>query len=594
MFEQFSGDYSEADIARAVEVAAGLEAEDSLDAVSKVLWAKAEELRATEPKIAELLAADVWACQLQLTGAERQAGGALPLEPLMTYTDGTAYPPHVPEWPDFLQPYFVARAARTTLQQTHARYNDFVWIKWHVFTNASVAHEAYLTIGTGNGFAAGGKAAETMNELGRAICLSQDLKLKRPETAAIIADELDQALSDDAWLGVRLITPKTASLLAIDPTRAAALVTALTTAAEKLDAANPEWARGVYAAAVLVAEGLRDEAGAAVIRSAIATSWESEAASTTDPMKRLYILQGALAAYQAIPGSGAAVRRLKTQLAEASASTAQNLPMHKFEVKIPNAEIDATLDKLRGLLAGEQFGLLRLPLYLGLLPDWDKLQASFDAQRKQFPLQYLFSRVSVDRDGRMQAQPADEAEREQVLLLEHFAQTQQYGAMIAFRYVAGLRESGEWSADKLIAMIEELDPEMTAACRSGIEAFEAEDYWTALHVLVPQIERGLRNVAVEIDGNVHRLIGTVEVRVATLDKILEDPEFEKRFGPNVVKSLRGHLTDPRGLNLRNLTAHGLIDPSQVQAPAAYLALMCVLIAIWLRAAVEAENQAAAS
>jgi len=32
----------------------------------------------------------------------------------------------------------------------------------------------------------------------------------------------------------------------------------------------------------------------------------------------------------------------------------------------------------------------------------------------------------------------------------------------------------------------------------------------------------------------------------------------------------------------------------VQAPAAYLALMCVLIAIWLRAAVVAENQAAAS
>ncbi len=112
---------------------------------------------------------------------------------------------------------------------------------------------------------------------------------------------------------------------------------------------------------------------------------------------------------------------------------------------------------------------------------------------------------------------------------------------------------------------------------------------------MPQAERGLRNVAVEIDGNVHRLIGTDEVRVATLDKILDDPVFEAKFGANTVKSLRGLLTDPRGLNLRNLTAHGLLDPSGQHAPAAFVALMCVLVAIWLRASVvAAKAQASAS
>jgi len=395
-------------------------------------------------------------------------------------------------------------------------------------------------------------------------------------------------------LGARLITPKAASLLATDPTRAAGLVAALTAAAQKLDTSNPYWAREIYGAAGLLAGELKNEAGVAAARSAIATSWESQAAGSTDPMTRLHFLQGALMAYQAIPGSGEVVQRLKGQLAEASASTAQSLPMHKFELKVPNANFDATLEKLRGFLANEQFGLLKLPLWLGLLPDWDKLNVSFDAQRKEYPLQYLFPRVSVDKDGRMQAQPADEAEREEALLLEHFAQTQQIGAMIAFRYLAALRESGEWSAAALITMLEEIDPEMAAACRSGIEAFEAEDFWTAVHVLVPQAERGFRNVAVEIDGNVHRLIGTEEVRVATLDKILEDSVFEKRFGASVVKSLRGLLTDPRGFNLRNLTAHGLLDPTRPQAPAAFVALMCVLIAVWLRAAVVAENQATAS
>jgi hypothetical protein len=189
----------------------------------------------------------------------------------------------------------------------------------------------------------------------------------------------------------------------------------------------------------------------------------------------------------------------------------------------------------------------------------------------------------------MQAEPANEAEKEEALVLGHFAHREQLGAIIAFNFLAALRESGEWSVGKLIEMLETLDPEIAAACRSGIEAFEAGDYWTAVHVLVPQAERGLRNVAVEIDGNVHRLIRTDEVRVATLDKILEDPAFEARFGANTVKCLRGLLTDPRGMNLRNVTAHGLLDPSGQHAPAAFIALMCVLIAVWLRASVVSER-----
>ncbi|MGA3057388.1 MAG: hypothetical protein ABSE70_05025 [Candidatus Limnocylindrales bacterium] len=191
MLDQLNREYTQADISRAVEVATGLEGEDSLEAVAKALWAKAEEIKDTEPRVAELLAGDVWVCELQLTTEERQASGASALVPKMTFTNGTTYPPYVREWPDTVRPYFLERAASTTLQQTRARYNDFVWIRWGVFPNASAARDAYLAIGCGNGFRAGGKAARTILELGRAIFLSQSLNLKRAETAVIIADELD-------------------------------------------------------------------------------------------------------------------------------------------------------------------------------------------------------------------------------------------------------------------------------------------------------------------------------------------------------------------------------------------------------------------
>ncbi len=593
MIDQLNREYTDADTARAVEMAASLETEDSLDAIIAALGAKAEELSGTDPRVAELIAADVWVCQMQIASEAREAKGDSPLVPKVTFTDGSALPPPVREWPDTVRPYFVARATGTTLEQTRARYNDFVWARWGLHPNARAARDAYLSIARGRGFQAGGKAARTILELGRAVTLAQTLDIERAETGAIIADEIEGALAEESLLGARLVTPNAARLLALDAARATALVGALMAAAQNHE--DPYWAREIYGTAGLLASELKSAAGVAAARSAIASSWEDQAANATDPMTRLHFLRGALVAYQAIPGNREAVQRLRGQLAEASADTAQNLPMHKFEFKISNEHFDADVKELRAFLARDQFGLLKLPIWLGVLPDWDKLQASFDELRTEYPLQYLFPRVSVERDGRMRAEPADEAEREEALVLGHFAQQEQLGAIIALNFVVAIRESGEWSAGKLIEMLEGLDPDMASACSSGIEAFEAGDFWTAVHVLMPQAERGLRNVAVEIDGNVHRLIGTDEVRVATLDKILEDPAFEAKFGANTVKSLRGLLTDPRGMNLRNLTAHGLLDPAGQHAPAAFVALMCVLIAVWLRASVVAEKaQASAS
>jgi hypothetical protein len=316
---------------------------------------------------------------------------------------------------------------------------------------------------------------------------------------------------------------------------------------------------------------------------------ESEGENPWNQWAKTSGIRRALAAYQAIPGSSEAVQRLKRELAAAVAGTAKSLTRHKFQFQLPTDKFDEHLKKLREMLAINPFGLLWLPSYFGILKDWDRLKTDFESVRKDTPLIHMIPRVAVEKDGRMQAQPAGEAEKEDAFVLGYFVQAQQISAIRAFKYIEALRESGEWSAEALITMLKGIDPEMAAACGSGIEAFEAGDYWTAVHVLVPQVERALRNVSVEIDGNVLRLIGTEELRVATLGPILEDPAFEAKLGTNAVKSLRGLLTDPRGLNLRNLTAHGLLDPTREPAQEALMALMCVLLAIWLRATVIAEN-----
>jgi Domain of unknown function (DUF4209) len=591
MFERLDRTYGEAEIAQAAQIALGLEADDSLEASAKAFGAKASELDASEPRCAELLAADAVACELQLGGEDSEAKWGGPLGPKVTFEGGEAYPPYLRDWPDSVRPYFEARARDTALIELRARYNDLLWARWKRFPSAQVAHQAYLTLGTNRGFGDARSTARTILELSRAVTLSQTLRIDREATAAIVVDQVSPALAQDKFHAADLITETSARLLAVDPAHAATLIPVLMAAGHRLESGRAYWARGMYHAAATLAGHVGTDADVAKARAAIATSWENEAAAA-EPTARMAPLRGAIAAYQAMPGTGEPVQRLKAELAKAVSASAEALPMHKFEFRIPAEETAANVEKIRRALQKDRFGLLRLPAFFGMLPDWDRLKTDFEGLRKQFPLQYLFARVSIDFDGRMQAQPGDEDEREKALVLGHFVQTQQINSMIGLGYLQELRVSGEWSDQALIEILQSLDPELAVGCASGIRAFESGDFWTAVHVLVPQVERAFRKVAIAIEGDVHRLVGTEEVRVASLDGILEDPKLDEVLGANATKSLRGLLTDPRGLNIRNLTAHGLLDPSRDHAQAAYIALMCLLMAMWFRAEILARQEAA--
>ena len=120
--------------------------------------------------------------------------------------------------------------------------------------------------------------------------------------------------------------------------------------------------------------------------------------------------------------------------------------------------------------------------------------------------------------------------------------------------------------------------ELAAASESGIRAFEAGEFWSACHVLVPQFERGLRKIALKLSTNVRRLVADQGLEVATLGPILADEAVIRFLGSDLAQSLVAVFTTPRGLNVRNTTAHGLLEPDQDQRGTAVLALMGVLTA----------------
>ena len=97
-----------------------------------------------------------------------------------------------------------------------------------------------------------------------------------------------------------------------------------------------------------------------------------------------------------------------------------------------------------------------------------------------------------------------------------------------------------------------------------------QDFITALHLLVPQIEHAVR---------LH--LKQAGVRTTTLDRdgietenglrtLMDLPETEKIFGENLSFEIKALFCDPSGPNLRNDLAHGLLDDQACQsAPAIY-------------------------
>ncbi len=104
----------------------------------------------------------------------------------------------------------------------------------------------------------------------------------------------------------------------------------------------------------------------------------------------------------------------------------------------------------------------------------------------------------------------------------------------------------------------------------GIEAWLAEDYPKAIHVLVPQVEAGFRAMVGKCGRpttKAHPQMPQARM-VIMMGEILFQKDTPQALGPlgnNLVLHMRALYADPRGHNLRNDVAHGLLAPKDIHA-----------------------------
>ncbi len=117
----------------------------------------------------------------------------------------------------------------------------------------------------------------------------------------------------------------------------------------------------------------------------------------------------------------------------------------------------------------------------------------------------------------------------------------------------------------------------------GVRAWLEGDLVKAAHVLVPQIEHGLRSIVAILGKPVTKPHGTVaDVGVAIgMGDILYAEELAQALGPDLALYFLALYADPRGMNLRNHVAHGLIKPEAINGNLMRLLIHTLLVfGVW--------------
>jgi len=117
----------------------------------------------------------------------------------------------------------------------------------------------------------------------------------------------------------------------------------------------------------------------------------------------------------------------------------------------------------------------------------------------------------------------------------------------------------------------------------GVTAWFAGDFVKATHVLIPQVEVALRAIAGQLGKpttKAHPKIRGVSVAI-NMGDLLYSQEVTDALGPDITLYFLALYADPRGLNLRNDMAHGLLNAGQMRATLASRLIHTLLVfGIW--------------
>jgi hypothetical protein len=222
---------------------------------------------------------------------------------------------------------------------------------------------------------------------------------------------------------------------------------------------------------------------------------------------------------------------------------------------------------------------LRTLAHLVEIPVRAELREFVIESAKETPLQALLNRQILDADGRTTAKrdglrPDSPPE----VLDQHArepanAQHNGFGALVIEPALGQIRVEHNLAGDETLRICGNLivntrfcSPTRQPLYARALAAGLVGDFVLSTHLLVPQIEESLRHLLREAGYLTSGLTDEQIELEHGLGSILARPETATVLGEDAAFDLQGLLVEHLGSNIRNRTAHGLIDPAQFDTP----------------------------
>lgn len=425
----------------------------------------------------------------------------------------------------------------------------------------------------------------------RAIQLARMLKGgagdRVAEIEATILKVFEAATNQDGFLGTWL-----ADLLesnGLGRIQSGAIAQKLETLAGEFDAdGDLHRSREYFSAAARWFKLAGDEAKAASMTVSEAEGWVKEAVarvSSTNPshMAAATFYENAIQIYRTIPGAERTPQRVVERLAELRAHLSESGEKSLGEMghfSSPGADISQLVENARKAVSGKT-PIEALKAFCNLHHGVDAKQARESAleRLRNHPLQALFPATVMSRDGRVIAKrpglslSGATSEGDEVTIRAEMIRDQ--GILIGIVVQGHIWPALEilWLEHRLheadfvgLASQSPIVPkDRVRLFGKALFAGYDRDFVTALHLLVPQIEHLVRHHLKQVGAKTASLdLNGIENEIG-LTGLMDLPEAEKVFGPNLSFEIRALFCDAFGPNLRNELAHGLLDDEACQS-----------------------------
>lgn len=333
---------------------------------------------------------------------------------------------------------------------------------------------------------------------------------------------------------------------------------------------------------------LSDIESAARMRVAEAETWVAEADAMLTMQQPLHVsavgnFEKAIQVYRSVPKSERGVHRVEERMKELGGRLAhfgEKALGDMGTIRTPMQDLSELADHSRNAVKGKDaVSAIREFANLVAAPGLRVRREQAEQHFREFPLQGLFGRTLMSRDGRVIAkcpsvgfssEPSAETEvalrarmiEDYKLWIQLVVKGEIMPALWTIILEHRLRVEDFISlADSSPIVPEGRHRLMGKALFAGYEL----SFDTALHLLVPQLEHMVR-FHLKHAGAATTILDKQGIKnVVGMSTLMELPEADQVFGEDLAFELRSLFCDAFGPNLRNELAHGLLDDGESQS-----------------------------